>query len=60
MMARPPLSAGATQLTVAVVLPGVADTTVGAPGVVGCGVTELDAVELPPVATVLKAATLKV
>jgi hypothetical protein len=52
---------GAVQLTVAAVLPPVADTPVGAPGTVGgLGVTELDGDEAGPVPLALAADTVKV
>jgi hypothetical protein len=55
----PPLFVGAVQLTVAVVLPAVAVTAVGAPGS-AFGVTALDGDEAGPVPLALVADTLKV
>ncbi len=59
MIVEPPLEAGALKVMFAVVLPGVAETPVGAPGTV-TGVTGLDAVEAGPVPTALVAFTVKV
>ena len=59
-MALPPLP-GAVQLTLAVPLPAVAVTPVGAPGAVGAaGVTALDALDAGPVPIKLVAVTVKV
>ena len=54
-----PLLAGAVHDTAAELLPAVAVTPVGAPGT-AAGVTELDAVDAPPVPTALVAVTVKV
>ena len=60
MIALPPLL-GAVQLTVAELLPAVADTPVGVPGAVGAvGVTALDGEEAGPVPMALVADTVKV
>ena len=59
MIAVPPVLAGAKNVTVACALPAVADTLVGAPGVV-TGVTAAEAVEAEPVPTELVAVTVKV
>ena len=57
-----PLAAGAVHETVALALPAVAVTLVGAPGTVAgmTGVTELEAAEAEPVPTALVAVTVKV
>ena len=54
-----PLAEGAVHETVALALPAVAVTPVGAPGTVA-GVTELEAVLAEPVPTALVAVTVKV
>jgi len=59
VMVLPPLFVGAVQLTVAVVLPAVAVTAVGAPGS-AFGVTALDGDEAGTVPLALVADTLKV
>ena len=58
-MTVPPLLAGATKLTEACALPGIAVTPVGAPGTV-TGITGLDGAEAGPVPTALVAVTVKV
>ena len=55
----PPVEPGAVQVTAAVVLPGVADTAVGAPGTVA-GVTGELAEDGAPVPTALVAVTVNV
>ena len=57
-----PLADGAVHETVALALPAVAVTLVGAPGTVAgmTGVTELEAAEAAPVPTALVAVTVKV
>ena len=57
MIALPPLSAGAVQLTTTCVFPDTPVTAVGAPGVVN-GVTAVDTTEYDPVPPALTAATL--
>jgi hypothetical protein len=58
VIALPPLLDGATQLTVAAVLPAVADTPAGAPGTVGTlGVTAFDGDDANPAPTALVADT---
>ena len=59
VMALPPSDEGAVQETVACELPAVAETVVGAPGIV-IGVTELDGVEAALEPTALVATTVKV
>ena len=59
MIADPPASAGAAQLTVACPLPGVALTVVGAPGT-GNGVTGSEAFDAGLVPTLLVAVTVNV
>ena len=62
VMALPPLLAGAVQLTLALALPAVAVTPVGAAGavVVAVGVTGADAAENVPVPCALVARTVNV
>ena len=61
VIALPPLSVGAVQLTVADPLPAVAVTPVGAPGALGAlGITALDADESGPVPMALVADTVNV
>ena len=55
----PPLEAGATKVTVAWVLPGVAAADVGAPGTV-VGITADEADEAAPVPSALVAVTVNV
>ena len=55
----PPVLAGATKATLAVVLPAVATTLVGAPGTVA-GVTAADAAEATELPTPLVATTVNV
>ena len=59
MTAAPPLLPGGPKLTVATALPPLAETDVGALGVVA-GVTLFDAAEAGPVPTELVAVTVKV
>ena len=59
VIALPPFDAGTVKVTVAVVLPAVAATPVGAPGRVA-GVTLLDANDAAPVPTELVAVTVNV
>ncbi len=59
MIALPPLSAGAMNVTVACAVPAVALTPVGAPGTV-VGVTAFDAADAGPVPMALVAVTVKV
>jgi hypothetical protein len=59
VITEPPVEDGALQLTVACVLPAVAVTLLGAPGIVA-GVTALDALDDAPVPTLLVATTVKV
>ena len=59
MIALPPLVTGAKKLTLAVVLPGVAVTAVGAPGTVA-GVTLFEAVEAAPEPAAFVATTVNV
>ena len=59
MIAEPPLEAGAVKLTTACAFPAVADTPVGAPGLVA-GVIVFEAAEGGPVPTVLVAVTVNV
>jgi hypothetical protein len=60
-MALPPLLAGAVQLTVALALPAVAITPVGAPGTVAAaGVTADEAAEAGPAPIALLAVTVNV
>ena len=59
MIALPPLLTGAVKLTLAVALPAVAVTAVGAPGTVA-GVTLFDGVDCALDPTALVATTLKV
>lgn len=56
----PPLLAGAVQLTLTWLLPGVAVTAVGAPGGTAMGVTEVDADELRLVPAEFVAVTVNV
>src|SRR5260370_40411290 len=58
-MAAPPLEAGASQLNITWLFPGVTSRPAGAPGTVA-GVTELDGDEAGPVPTALVAVTVKV
>jgi hypothetical protein len=59
--AAPPLLPGGPKLTVAVELPAVAETDVGAPGTVTlAGVTEFDAADAGPMPAELAAVTVKV
>jgi hypothetical protein len=58
-MALPPLDAGAVKVTVALPLPGVALTPVGAPGSAP-GVTWLEADDACPVPAAFVAVTVKV
>ena len=55
----PPLEAGATNVTVACALPGVAEADVGAPGTV-VGITAVEADDAAPVPAMLVAVTVKV
>ena len=55
----PPVDAGALHVTVACVFPAVADTLVGAPGVVA-GVTAFDPLDVAPTPTVLIVVTTNV
>ncbi len=59
MIALPPLSAGAVNVTVACAVPAVALTPVGAPGTV-IGVTAFDGDDAGPVPIALVAVTVKV
>jgi hypothetical protein len=59
VIAAPPLLVGAAKLTVAAALPPLAETDVGAPGIVA-GVTLFEAAEAGPVPTELVAVTVKV
>jgi hypothetical protein len=63
-MALPPSLAGAVQETVALALPAVAETPVGAPGTVmttgAIGVTLFEGTEAGPVPAALVAVTVKV
>ena len=59
VIAAPPSLAGAVKLTLADVLPGVAVTSVGAPGSVR-GVTALDGSEAGPAPAAFVAMTVKV
>ncbi len=58
-MALPPLEAGAVKVTVAFVLPAVANTPVGAPGIVA-GITGLEGADGGPGPFELAAVTVKV
>jgi hypothetical protein len=58
-MSAPPVTTGAVQMTIADPLDGVAETAVGALGIVA-GVTELLGVEDKPVPILLVAVTVKV
>ena len=59
-IAAPPVFDGAVKLTVALPLLPLAEMLVGAPGAIGAGVTEDDAVEAGPVPIALVAVTVKV
>ena len=59
VIVEPPVDAGAFQVTVACVLPAVAETLVGAPGTV-VGVTALDAEEAALLPTEVVAVTVNV
>jgi hypothetical protein len=59
VIADPPLLAGVTQVTIAAPFSAVADTSVGASGIVA-GVTALEATELGPVLIAFVAETVKV
>ena len=58
-MALPPLPVGSVQVTVAEFMPGVAVTPVGAPGLVGAGVTGGEAAEVGPAPAELTATAVK-
>ena len=60
VIADPPVLVGAVKLTVALPLLPLAEIPVGAPGAIGAGVTEDDAVEAVPVPIALVAVTVKV